>query len=111
MNALSILNALWRFLRGHSLGQATVEYVSVVGTCAVVGLAASTHYGDAVRTDLRLTALDSFPSPKPGEDPHDFYARRNAEYDLLLDGAVDRALGPSAVPDAVANTPLPAYCD
>jgi hypothetical protein len=58
-----------------------------------------------------LAAFDSFPSPKPGEDPHDFYARRNAEYDLMLDGAVDRALGPSAVPDAVASTPLPAYCD
>jgi Flp pilus assembly pilin Flp len=62
-----------------------------------------------------LAALDSFPSPRPGEDARDFEARRNAEYDRMLNEAVDRALGASAIPNAVDDTieqtPLPDYCN
>jgi hypothetical protein len=74
-----------------------------------------TQFRDARCAEQILAALDSFPSPKPGEDAHDFEARRNAEYDWMLNDAVDRALGSSAIPkavdDAIKQTPLPDYCN
>jgi hypothetical protein len=74
-----------------------------------------TEFRDTRCAEQILAALDSFPIPKPGEDPKAFIDRRNAEYDRMLNDAVDGALGSSAIPDAVnatvRDTPLPDYCD
>jgi hypothetical protein len=74
-----------------------------------------TQFRDTRCAEQLLAAMDSFPIPRPGEDPRDFLARRNAEYDRMLNEAVDRALGSSAIPNAVdaavEEAPLPDYCD
>jgi hypothetical protein len=74
-----------------------------------------TKFRDTRCAEQILAALDAFPIPRPGEDPQAFWDRRNAEYDRMLNDAVDRALGSSAIPNAVdaavEETPLPDYCD
>ena len=53
---MSWLRKLLAAFRGSDSGQSLVEYLIVVGTCALVGIAAFTRYGQALKSDLSADA-------------------------------------------------------
>lgn len=50
------LRRLLAFLRGSDSGQSIVEYLTIVGACALVGIAGFTRYGQTVKRDLSADA-------------------------------------------------------
>lgn len=52
---MSWLRKMLAAFRGSDSGQSMVEYLIIVGTCALVGIAAFTRYGQAVKSDLNPT--------------------------------------------------------